>query len=47
MYPVPCTDCGAEVGEPCVRGCPNLDDYLDTMDLDFDDAYFFFDVEAE
>lgn len=24
-YPVPCSDCGAQIGEPCVEGCPNLD----------------------
>lgn len=24
-YPRPCTDCGAEIGKPCVSGCPNLD----------------------
>lgn len=24
-YPVDCVDCGAQVGEPCMSGCPNLD----------------------
>lgn len=24
-YPVPCDDCLASIGEPCMYGCPNLD----------------------
>jgi len=24
-YPVPCNDCGAQVGQPCMRGCPAQD----------------------
>ncbi len=24
-FPVPCDDCGAAVGAPCMDGCPNLD----------------------
>lgn len=25
VFPVPCDDCGAEVGNPCMEGCPRLD----------------------
>lgn len=24
-YPVPCSDCGAPVGTPCIQGCPTYD----------------------
>lgn len=26
-FPVPCEDCGAEVGQPCIIGCPTQDDF--------------------
>jgi hypothetical protein len=32
VHPVQCSDCGAQVGEPCVKGCPNLDALLEAAE---------------